>query len=369
MELRDDRVAGLSLVVGRRTARWHLGYKVPLPGGGWSGGRRLPLGDLADISVDSAREAALAAKRQIAEGLDPVAARKARRQANVEAAASQTVSAAIERLVDERSSDWTEGTRQHYRGDFAVIRGAIGDAPLALVERGALVEVINGFLADQRRMGASGVRRAARIAQLMAALWKQAGPGGSGRPGWEWPGVDPAVAEALPVPGRHRLTSRKRVLAEHEIVAAWPALRDGLPDVPVGRAPRLVLMISLATGLRIGALALTRMADLYLDPEPIVGARDNGPWLRVPAEDGRNAGLRDRRQAEDDDGARRPRLRDSLALVVLERPDLAERLADDDHVADAERAGLDDRGRDGAAVLVELGLDDRADRRRASGWP
>ena len=54
---------------------------------------------------------------------------------------------------------------------------------------------------------------------------------------------------------------------------------------------------------------------------------------------------------------------DPLALVVLERPDLAERLADDDHVADAERPGLDDRGRDGAAVLVELGLDDRADGR------
>ena len=52
-----------------------------------------------------------------------------------------------------------------------------------------------------------------------------------------------------------------------------------------------------------------------------------------------------------------------LPVVVLERPDLAERLADDDHVADAERAGLDDRGRDRAAVLVELGLDDRADRR------
>ena len=53
----------------------------------------------------------------------------------------------------------------------------------------------------------------------------------------------------------------------------------------------------------------------------------------------------------------------ALAVLVLERPDLAERLADDDHVADPERAGLDDRGRDGAAVLVELGLDDRADGR------
>ena len=67
------------------------------------------------------------------------------------------------------------------------------------------------------------------------------------------------------------------------------------------------------------------------------------------------------RQAEDDDRARRAGLRDPLAHVVLERADAPERLADDDDVADLERAGLDERGRDRAAALVELGLDDRAD--------
>ena len=66
--------------------------------------------------------------------------------------------------------------------------------------------------------------------------------------------------------------------------------------MPVGRAPRLVLMISLATGLRIGAIALTRMADLCVDPEPVVGARDNGPWLRVPAVDGAKFSAKERRE-------------------------------------------------------------------------
>ena len=56
-----------------------------------------------------------------------------------------------------------------------------------------------------------------------------------------------------------------------------------------------------------------------------------------------------------------PALVDALAQVVLERADAPERLADDDDVADLERAGLDERGRDRAAALVELGLDDRAD--------
>ncbi len=294
--LRDGRVPGLALVVGKRKAHWQVEFKVPLPGGGWSSGKRLPLGDSADMSIEAAREAALAAKRQIAEGLDPVVARKARRQANVEAGASQTVSAAIGRFVEERSPDWSAQTRIHYRADLKLISGDLGDAPMAMVERPALVAFIDGFLREQRKQGASGVRRAERLAHILGALWRQAGPGGSGRPGWGWPGVDPAVAGALPVPGRHRLVSRKRVLTEHEIAAAWPALRDGLPDVPVGRAPRLVLMISLATGLRIGALALTRMADLCVDPEPIVGARDNGPWLRVPAEDGRKVSAKERRE-------------------------------------------------------------------------
>ena len=67
-------------------------------------------------------------------------------------------------------------------------------------------------------------------------------------------------------------------------------------------------------------------------------------------------------ETEHEDCARWPGLRDSLAGRALEGADLAEGLADDDDVADAERAGLDDRRGDRAAALVELRLDDRADR-------
>jgi integrase len=127
------------------------------------------------------------------------------------------------------------------------------------------------------------VRRAIRLADLFGQLWRQAGNGTTSRPGWHWPGVDPHVADQLPVPGRHRITSRSRVLSEQEIRRMWPILRDGVPGSRVGRAPRLALMLSLATGLRIGAIALCRVADLYLDPEHVVGARDCGPTLRLPA--------------------------------------------------------------------------------------
>jgi hypothetical protein len=56
--LRDPRMPGLSLAIGRRTQRWAFEYKVPLPGGGWSGGKRLVLGDLASMDAEAARAAA-----------------------------------------------------------------------------------------------------------------------------------------------------------------------------------------------------------------------------------------------------------------------------------------------------------------------
>ena len=73
------------------------------------------------------------------------------------------------------------------------------------------------------------------------------------------------------------------------------------------------------------------------------------------------AGGGDFAEAQDDHGRRRPGLLDALAQVVLEGSHATGRLADDDDVADVERAGLDQRGRDRAAVLVQLRLDDRAD--------
>ncbi|MEJ8573473.1 tyrosine-type recombinase/integrase [Microbaculum marinum] len=297
--LRDDRVPGLSLAIGARSQRWRLDYKLPLPDGRWSAGKRLTLGDLAQMDINAARTAAGEAKAGIADGVDPVSAKRAKRQSNVEAGSSQTVADAIDRYVDERSQDWTEGTRAHFRGDFALIRAEIGDAPMALIERKALTELIDRFLRDQRRQGAAGTTRAIRIAQLLAGLWKQAGPGTPSRPGWEWQGIDPQVAAHLPITGRHRLVSRRRVLSEAEIRVTWPVLRDGIPDTLIGPAPRLVLMLSLVTGLRIGAIALTRVRDLDLDPVPLVGARDNGPTIRIPAEDGRKMTAKDRREGSD----------------------------------------------------------------------
>ena len=74
-------------------------------------------------------------------------------------------------------------------------------------------------------------------------------------------------------------------------------------------------------------------------------------------------GRRDLGQAQQHERGRRPALADALALAVLERAHAPGRVAHDDRVADAQRAGLDEDRGHRAAALVELGLDDRADGR------
>lgn len=74
----DHEVAGLALVVGRRSARWVYSYKPhgvnPETGARWST-RDLTLGVPAQMSLPEARTEALQAKAQVSRGEDPHGAR------------------------------------------------------------------------------------------------------------------------------------------------------------------------------------------------------------------------------------------------------------------------------------------------------
>ena len=74
-------------------------------------------------------------------------------------------------------------------------------------------------------------------------------------------------------------------------------------------------------------------------------------------------------EAEHFDREGRAGFLDLLAIAVGQRADLARGRAGDEHVADLERAALDEHGGDRAAALVELAPRPRSLRRRGRDWP
>jgi integrase len=288
-----DATPGLSLAIGRRGSVWKLDYQLPLPGGGWSSGKRMTLGNLEDMDLDAARAAARLARADIKAGLDPAQLKNVKRAAVAVAITGGTVAEAVARFTEERQADWTKATRAAFAGDLAILASALGPLPVASVTRPDLELLIKNHLAASKAKGAVGVRRAERIAQLIAAIWKQAGQGGKVHAGWKWPSVDPAVAADLTVAGLHRLTPRKRVLSHGEIRTAWAGLQA--PGQGVGMLPRLVMALSLVTGLRLGALAGLRVDDLNLDPAQVGGLADNGPTMTIRATDGAKFTAKERR--------------------------------------------------------------------------
>ena len=89
------------------------------------------LGDLDSMDLDEARTAAAAAKKLVAQGIDPTVAKKAQRTANIAMAGSQTVGVAVERYLRERSPDWTVQSRRTLSRDLRVITAELGSVPLA----------------------------------------------------------------------------------------------------------------------------------------------------------------------------------------------------------------------------------------------
>ena len=120
-------------------------------------------------------------------------------------------------------------------------------------------------------------------------------------------------------------------------------------------------------GLNLAIQVLERGAPTRLAGTSRLGGLallDHRPGFLLPGHDAQDvARLRHVGEPEDDGSGRRTCFRDALALVVLEGPNAAERRADDDDVAHSQRARLNQRGCHRPAALVELGFDDRPDRR------
>src|SRR3954454_14965634 len=149
----------------------------------------------------------------------------------------------------------------------------------------------------------------------------------------------------------HRLV---HVDLEHRLLECL----DGTGDVTLDDEDErvdLALFESAGKVIERDALAVLRQRGVALDGLAVLGALPSRAVL-LGDEEG-VAGTRDAREALHLDRPGRVRLGDGLAVLVHHRPDAAVGRARDDRIADAQRSGLDEHGRDGAAALVQLRLD------------
>lgn len=107
--------------------------------------RHMGLGSVADVSLAGAREKAATARRQLADGLDPIEAREAARKAAKAAAAKLvTFRGAAERYIETNRAGWKNGKheKQWTSSLEAYVYPLIGDISVADVDNGLIVKIL-----------------------------------------------------------------------------------------------------------------------------------------------------------------------------------------------------------------------------------
>jgi integrase len=183
-----------------------------------------------------------------------------------------TVTALIRSFVALRSDGWRPRTRKAFATDLHDIEAALGSSPVAAVTRARLAQFLQDFVAGQQQNGHRGTR-AERVRALLGSLFGFA---------IELDLIAATPAVRLRLPASARVAERERVLDAKEIAAAWKALEN--IALPSG----LVLQISLATGARIGAVALAAEGELELDGKLDADSDGRAVW-RIPGTVGRKA--------------------------------------------------------------------------------
>jgi hypothetical protein len=129
--------AGLWLQVSQwGTKSWLFRYAV----GGSA--RHMGLGPLASVSLADARELAYRARKQLREGIDPIAARAVTRdQRRLATETAMTFAQAAEAAIAAREAGWdnAEHRRQWKRTLEQYAFPVIGDLPVAAIDEGLIV--------------------------------------------------------------------------------------------------------------------------------------------------------------------------------------------------------------------------------------
>jgi integrase len=114
--------------------------------------RDMGLGPYPDISLAEARAKALAHRRQRHDGIDPLAARVAQRQAQrLSAAKGRTFREAAEEFISRNEVGWRNAKhRQQWRNTLATyVYPTLGELPVAAIDTGLVVQVLDPIWAKK----------------------------------------------------------------------------------------------------------------------------------------------------------------------------------------------------------------------------
>ncbi len=106
--------------------------------------REMGLGALADLPLAEARDAATACRRLVKAGIDPIAAREAKRAEQLAAANVQTFEQAAERYIEAHKAGWRNEHHQYqWRATLkAFAYPALGDRQVSVIDTAAVLRAL-----------------------------------------------------------------------------------------------------------------------------------------------------------------------------------------------------------------------------------
>jgi integrase len=242
----DGKVTGLLLTPGKTGSKWTLRFTSPVTGKRRDAG----LGVYPDVTIGDAREKALAMRRQLDAGKDPIDERNREHQAVSVAAAALTFEKAARTVHEELKPGWKneKHAAQWISTLEAYVFPKIGHKPLDAVTPADCADVL-------RPIWLHKAETASRTRQRMHAVMQ-----------WAWAH---GHITANPVSVVDHLLPKQNAKKEHQPAMPWRDVpgfaKAQLRDIEPGDSTRAALLFLILTAARSGEVRGATWGEFDLD--------------------------------------------------------------------------------------------------------
>jgi integrase len=208
--------------------------------------RDMGLGPYPDISLAEARQRATEHRKQRYDGIDPLDAKIAHRQAQrLSAAKGRTFRQVAEEFIARNEAGWRNPKhRQQWRNTLAAyVYPVVGELPVAAVDTGLLVQVLDPIWAVKPETASRVRGRIEAVLDAATVRGYREGPNPA-----QWKGN---LAHILPAPAKVRKVEHHAALPFDDIPAFLTALRNR--EGMAARALEFAILTAARTGEVLGA--------------------------------------------------------------------------------------------------------------------